>query len=189
MTNEKNSPEMKLGVIDDIHIWKMPVFSDLRGRLFEAYVAEPTGSFPTPFTTFEHFFTESNKNVFRGMHFQGEPHSVTKVISLVQGATIDFLLDMREDSRTFATFQILEMNEKNPVSILIPPGIAHGYLVLQDKTLISYRMNGPFCENCDGGISGDFVTPYLPIPFSETIRSARDLALPVFADYIYSSKC
>lgn len=189
MKNGINSRPVTLGAIEGVHIWKMPVFSDLRGRLFKAYVAGEGGSFPVPFSAKEHFFTESKKNVFRGMHFQGMPHAVTKVISIIQGTTIDFLFDMRKGSKTFGTLQIQELNEQTPLSILIPVGVAHGYLVRQEKTLISYRMDGPFCEKCDAGISAEMVAPYLPVPLAETIRSARDLALPSFEGYVYNSEC
>lgn len=180
---------VSLGEIDGVHIWKMPVFSDLRGRLFKAYVSGADATFPIPFTTEEHFFTESKKNVFRGMHFQGAPHAVTKVISIIQGATVDFLYDMRTDSKTYGTLQIQELNEKSPISILIPIGVAHGYLVREEKTLISYRMDGLFCDKCDAGISADLIAPYLPTPLSETIRSPRDLGLPPFEGYVYKSDC
>jgi dTDP-4-dehydrorhamnose 3,5-epimerase len=189
MTGPGNIPNVTLGAIDGVELWKMPVFSDLRGRLFKAYVAGDAGSFSNQFSTYEHFFTESHRSVFRGMHFQGAPHAVTKIISLVHGATIDFLFDMREESRTFGFLQIQAMDAVNPLSLLIPPGVAHGYLVLEEKTLISYRMNGPFCGNCDSGVSADLVAEYLPMSLTETIRSARDLALPAFGQHHYESEC
>lgn len=189
MKRQENPSEITLGAIDGVEFWKMPVFSDLRGRLFKAYVAGDQGSFSNPFLTYEHFFTESHKNVFRGMHFQGEPHAVTKIISLIQGETIDFLLDTRQESKTFGFLQIQEMNATAPMSLVIPPGVAHGYLVLEEKTLISYRMDGPFCENCDSGVSAELVGEYLPVSLTETIRSARDLALPAFGRNDYNSKC
>lgn len=189
MNSEAKSTGVKLGDVDGVHTWQMPVFPDQRGRLFKAYVAGPTGSFPVPFETYEHFFTESRKGVFRGMHFQGAPHSVSKVISLVRGEAISFLLDTREKSSTLGNIQIETLDESAPLSILIPKGVALGYLILEDDTTISYRMDGAFCANCDGGISAESVAPYLPIPLGETIRSARDLALPPFEGYIYNSEC
>jgi dTDP-4-dehydrorhamnose 3,5-epimerase len=178
-----------VGQIKDVHVWSMPSYSDDRGRLFKAYTATSFSNLPVTFETFEHFFTESKKNVFRGMHFQGDPHSVSKIISIVQGAAIDFLFDMRTHSETFGALQIVNLDEKEPVSIYIPTGVAHGYLALEEKTIISYRMNGPFCSNCDGGFSGDEVAKFLPIPFGKTIQSARDLALKPFQEFQYISKC
>lgn len=190
MMNEGDqAPKVVEGAIDGVETWKMPVFPDLRGRLFKAYVAGDQGSFSKPFTTYEHFFTESRKNVFRGMHFQGAPHAVSKIVSIVRGGAIAYLLDTRTDSRSFGHLQIEKFDASAPLTIFIPVGVAWGYLIVEDNTVISYRMDGAFCANCDGGISADVVAPYLPINLTETIRSERDLALDRFEDFTYSSKC
>jgi dTDP-4-dehydrorhamnose 3,5-epimerase-like enzyme len=167
----------------------MPTYLDMRGRLFKAYTAADVEIFPAPFDTYEHFFTESRKYVFRGMHFQGDPHAVSKIISIVQGKAIDFLFDMRENSETYGNLQIVELDETEPTSIFIPIGVAHGYLSLEEKTVISYRMDGPFCGKCDGGFSGDLVAKFLPIQFSETIQSPRDASLIDYQNFKYQSDC
>lgn len=189
MIIEANPDNLTIGNVEGVHVWSMPNHPDLRGRLFKAYTAADTESFPTPFNTYEHFFTESKKNVFRGMHFQGNPHAVSKIVSLVHGKAIDFLFDMREDSKTFRNLQIVNLDEAEPASIFIPTGVAHGYLALAEKTIISYRMDGPFCGNCDGGFSGDLVADHLPILLSETIQSVRDAELIQFQKYTYTSEC
>lgn len=189
MEGQTNYPEITLGAIDGVEVWEMPVFSDLRGRLFKAYVAGDSGSFSTAFTTYEHFFTESHKNVFRGMHFQGAPHSVSKIVSIVRGGATAYLLDTRAESPTFGRIQIEEFQSTAPRSIFIPVGVAFGYLILEDDTLISYRMDGAFCANCDGGINAEVVAPYLSVELKDTIRSDRDLALEKFEAFAYSSRC
>jgi dTDP-4-dehydrorhamnose 3,5-epimerase-like enzyme len=123
------------------------------------------------------------------MHFQGNPHPVSKIISVVQGRAIDFLFDMRENSSTFRNIQIIDLDASKPFSIFIPPGVAHGYLALVNKTIISYRMNGPFCSNCDGGFSGELISDFIPIPFQKTIKSVRDVNLDNYFSYSYSSAC
>jgi len=167
----------------------MPTCPDSRGRLFKAFSSANIEMLPIPFNTNEHFFTESHKNVFRGMHFQGNPHQVSKIISIVQGSAIDFLFDMRENSATFRNLQIVNLDATSPSSIYIPTGVAHGYLATSEKTIISYRMDGPFCANCDGGFSGKLIANLLPIPFTKTIQSSRDTDLIQFEDYRYVSNC
>jgi dTDP-4-dehydrorhamnose 3,5-epimerase-like enzyme len=179
----------RIGKINGVHVWQMPTHLDMRGRLFKAYTAADLEIFPVPFDTFEHFFTESRKYVFRGMHFQGDPHAVSKIISIVQGKAIDFLFDMRENSKTYGNLQIVELDETEPTSIFIPIGVAHGYLSLEEKTVISYRMDGPFCGKCDDGFSGELVAEFLPIQFSETIQSPRDASLINYQNYKYQSDC
>ena len=165
-----------LGNINGVHVWQMPIHPDVRGRLFKAYTSANLELFPIPFETYEHFFTESNKYVFRGMHFQGNPHAVNKIISIVKGKALDFLFDMRGEKESFGVLQIIELDDKAAASIFIPTGVAHGYLALEEKTILSYRMDGPFCGKCDSGFSGALVENYLPVALSETIQSARDSA-------------
>ena len=187
--NEIGSSNIILGDVDGVYTFQMPVFSDLRGRLFKAYIAEDQGSFPVTFNTFEHFFTESKKNVFRGMHFQMEPHAVAKVISLVRGKALVFLLDARQDSPTFGFVQKETFSQDAPLSIYIPVGVALGYLILEDDTTISYRMDGAFCGNCDAGISPEIIAEFLPVPLAGTIRSERDLLLQSLSNSRIDSLC
>ncbi len=179
----------KLGNVDGVHVWKMPTHPDVRGRLFKAYTEADKELFPKPFETYEHFFTESKKNVFRGMHFQGEPHKVSKIISIVKGKALDFLFDIRRDSNTYGVMQRVELDDSSPSSIFVPTGVAHGYLALEEKTIISYRMDSAFCGNCDGGFSGKLVSNFLPLLFSETIKSDRDAELIEYAEFNYVSEC
>jgi dTDP-4-dehydrorhamnose 3,5-epimerase-like enzyme len=123
------------------------------------------------------------------MHFQGDPHAVSKVISIALGKAKDFLFDMREESETYGNLQIVDLDDSTPASIFIPTGVAHGYLALAEKTIISYRMDGPFCGNCDGGFSGELVTGHLPILLADSIRSLRDTELITFENYHFKSEC
>ena len=189
MIIESNLNNPTIGNVMGVHVWQMPTHPDLRGRLFKAYTAADNELFPIPFDTYEHFFTESKKNVFRGMHFQGDPHAVSKIISVVLGKAKDFLFDMREESETYGNLQIVDLDASTPVSIFIPTGVAHGYLALSEKTIISYRMDRPFCGNCDGGFSGGMVASHLPLLLSETIRSIRDAELIEFEEHQYRSEC
>lgn len=189
MSLEPKRIEVKPGSIDGAFTWQMPSFFDVRGKLSKAYTAGDAGSFPIAFNMFELFFTYSKKNVFRGLHFQGAPHEVSKIVSIVQGKATDFLLDMRSESPTFGHLQIREFDSENPISIYIPVGVAHGYIALEDETIISYKMDGFFCANCDSGISGEIINEYLPIDFAKTIRSEKDLNLQEFENFHYESSC
>ena len=179
----------QIGMVEGVQVWQMPTHPDLRGRLFKAYTAADIGMFPVPFATYEHFFTESKKNVFRGMHFQGKPHAVSKIISIVRGKALDFLFDIREDSKTFGSLQLVQLDDSAPASIFIPTGVAHGYLALEEKTIVSYRMDGPFCNNCDSGFSGGLVAQHMPLLLKNTIRSPRDAELVEFDKFKFESEC
>lgn len=181
--------KIKPGPIEGAYIWQMPDFQDFRGSLKKTYIAGDAGSFPAPFKIIEHFFTYSKKYVFRGMHFQGNPHGVSKIVSIIQGSATDFLLDLRVNSETYGNLKIQEMNSDNPVSIYIPQGVAHGYISLENETIMSYKFDNFFCPNCDAGISGEIVNEYLPVDFSATIRSEKDINLQNVNDFKYESSC
>ena len=181
--------KIKLGPINGSHIWQMPNYQDVRGSLRKAFVGGDSGSFPVLFQEIENFFTYSKMNVFRGMHFQGNPHAVSKIVSIIQGRATDYLLDLRLDSETYGNLKIQEMDADNPVSIYIPRGVAHGYISLADNTIMSYKFDGLFCPNCDAGISGEVIDEYLPIDFSTTIRSEKDMNLENLMKYQYKSSC
>ena len=180
---------LTLGSIDGVYVSSLPHYPDARGRLFKAYAEGPVPSFPVIFNTFEHFFTESKLNVFRGMHFQGAPHSASKVITIVKGSATDFLIDFRENSPTFGYLQIESLSEIEPTSIYIPKGVAHGYISLSNGTVVSYRQDVAFCRNCDGGFNGEAVEEYLPIDIASTIRSEKDVNLPVLNNFEFRSRC
>jgi|688.fasta_scaffold858643_1 dTDP-4-dehydrorhamnose 3,5-epimerase len=189
MDGEHSRMKIKIGPIEGTYVWQMPVFEDNRGSLQKSYVAGQLGSFPIPFQMFEHFFTYSKKNVFRGMHFQGDPHGVSKIVSIIKGRATDFLLDFRVDSETYGNLKIQEMDSDNPVSIYIPHGVAHGYISLENETIMSYKFDGFFCANCDGGISGEILNEYLLVDFSTTIRSEKDMNLQGINDFKYQTSC
>ena len=185
----EGSSSIKIGDIHGLYIWKIPVFEDKRGKLFKAFVGSTDGSFPVDFNTYEHFFTQSNKNVFRGMHYQSQPHAARKIISIVKGSAIVFLLDARIDSPTYGFLQKINFTDEDPLSIYIPTGVSLGYFILEEETIISYRMDVPFCGNCDAGIDPAIISEYLSIDLVDTIRSERDLHLQPFYGGEHKSNC
>jgi dTDP-4-dehydrorhamnose 3,5-epimerase len=170
-----------------VRVWEMSTYEDRRGKLFKAYPEQNESDFE--FETIEHFFTLSKLNVIRGMHLQGSPHQVSKIISIVSGSAIDFLIDLRVGSSTYRKLQIIKLDHSTPVSIYIPAGVAHGYLALENDTLISYRMDGEFCKNCDTGFNPKVLKEYLPIDYSDSILSDRDDNLVDLAYFKIESKC
>jgi len=166
--------KVQVGDIVGVITWPAKSFEDSRGVFFKPFSVLDLEEFQVSFETVEHFFTVSKKNVFRGMHFQDSPHSAAKIISIVKGKVVDYLLDMRLDSKTYLTLQIIELSSDEPSSIYIPSGIAHGYLCLEDGSVVSYRQNALFCQNCDCGVSWKVIRDFLRIDHEKMIISTRD---------------
>ena len=181
--------QVQIGTIADVEIWEIPLFKDNRGSLKKDYVAGKEGSFTREFNIVENFFTISRKNVFRGLHFQTQPHELNKIVSIVQGSAIDFLLDLRLESPTFLNLYVQPLGNGNEFSIFVPKGVAHGYLSLEENTIISYKFDKPFCKNCDSGISGEVIKKFIPIDLSTAIKSEKDMNLSLILGQIPSSIC
>lgn len=175
--------------IDNVLVWEMKSHSDLRGKLFKAFSEDELFQQAIKFHTYEHFFTKSKLNVFRGMHLQSDPHAVSKIISVVQGKALDYLIDIRPESKTFGNIQKVDLDSRRPVSIYIPTGVAHGYLACEDNTIISYRTDGAFCGSCDTGFNSEILTELQTLKLSEIIRSERDCKLPSLHEFEFRSDC
>lgn len=169
-----NRVQISLGNIAGVHIWEHRVFEDTRGKLSKVYVTDSPELGGIPFVTFEHFFTFSKLNVFRGLHLQSGVHPSTKIVSLVSGNATDFLLDLRSESSSFGVLQIEEIDETHPKSIFVPTGVAHGYISNSNHTVFSYRYDVAFCQECDSGINPNVIQNYLGIEIESLITSNRD---------------
>ena len=168
-----------LGIVNGVSVWRHKIFEDARGKLSKTYVSNSEEFGNITFETFEHFFTFSKLNVFRGMHLQGGEHPSNKLVSLVSGSATDFLLDLRADSSTFGFLQIESLEEQTPKSIFIPKGVAHGYVSNSNNTIISYRYDIAFCQQCDSGINPIIISSFLDLDFGALILSPRDSELTV----------
>jgi len=82
--------------------------------------------------------SRSSKNVLRGMHFQ-KNYPQGKIVSASRGEILDVVVDLRKDSPTYGTWESFRLSEKNKLQVWIPPGFAHGFLVMSDSANIDYK--------------------------------------------------
>ena len=82
--------------------------------------------------------SRSSKNVLRGMHFQ-KNYPQGKIVSASRGEILDVVVDLRKDSPTFGTWESFRLSEKNKLQVWIPPGFAHGFLVMSDSADFEYK--------------------------------------------------
>lgn len=95
----------------------------------------------------------SSKGVFRGLHFQDEPYSQSKLVRVISGSVIDFIVDIRKDSPTFKKHLAIKISAKNKKQVFIPKGFAHGFLSLEDDTIFSYKVDYFYSKAHDTGIN------------------------------------
>ncbi|WRS26215.1 dTDP-4-dehydrorhamnose 3,5-epimerase [Oscillospiraceae bacterium MB08-C2-2] len=149
---------------------------------FERRIFAQSGAAMVLSETFETF---SRHGVVRGLHFQHRAPQA-KLVRVLQGRIFDVAVDIRKSSPTFGQWEGYELSYDNRLSLYIPPGFAHGFLVLSQKALVGYQCAGDFLPEADTGIRWD--DPELGIEWpleqvEQVILSQRDLELQSFREY------
>ncbi|MGH8576634.1 MAG: dTDP-4-dehydrorhamnose 3,5-epimerase [Gammaproteobacteria bacterium] len=125
--------------IPDVLLIEPRVFADARGFFLEGYNArrftQATG-LSVDFVQDNH--SRSRRGVLRGLHYQVR-HAQGKLVSVVCGAVFDVAVDIRRSSRSFGRWVGVELSEDNHRQLWLPPGIAHGYLVLSERVDVLYK--------------------------------------------------
>ena len=119
----------------------------------------------------------SSKNVLRGLHFQADQHSQSKLVYVSSGSILDIAVDLRKNSKTYGKYFSYNLSAENSKALFIPPGFAHGYLSLSDKTCVNYKVDNYYNINSERHISFDdkFLKINWGIPKDEIIVSEKDL--------------
>lgn len=164
--------------ISDVVIIEPPIFADERGYFSETFNAqkflETTGQAINFVQDNESF---SQKNTFRGFHYQLPPFAQSKLVRVTQGSVLDIAVDIRKNSPTFGEYVAVELTEENKKQLFIPQGFAHGFLVLSETAKFSYKVDNYYSPAHDRGIS--FSDPEisldLGVAFQDLILSEKDL--------------
>lgn len=130
------------------------VFTDHRGLFVKTFHDDTMHSLGVDFNVHEEFYSVSHKNVLRGMHFQLEPHAHSKIVYCLSGAVMDVLLDLRSGLH-FGQAKNTILSGNNKRILFIPPGIAHGFLSLEDNSMMMYKTNIHHVPSADCGIRWD----------------------------------
>ncbi len=151
-------------------------------KTFEGDIFEEAG---ITFHLNETFVSCSAKNVIRGLHFQTH-NPQAKLVSVVAGRAWDVIVDLRPDKGTFMQWVAYELSADNHLSFYIPRGFAHGFVSLEDNTVMLYQCDGKYDRETDTGIiyNDTDIGIKWPIDDSLTIHSERDLRLKSFKEYL-----
>ncbi|MGF1669245.1 MAG: dTDP-4-dehydrorhamnose 3,5-epimerase [Balneolaceae bacterium] len=93
----------------------------------------------------------SKKNVLRGLHYQEAPYEQSKLVRVIKGCIQDLMVDLRPDSKTFGEYISIILSEDNKYQLFIPKGFAHGFLSLEENTIVVYKVDSyyaPEFERC-----------------------------------------
>jgi len=141
---------MEKNIISGLVTLEVFQFEDFRGS-FTKIFSEDTFQYGIK-NLDEIYYSISNKDVIRGMHFQMPPFENYKLVHVIRGSIEDVVLDLRKESQTYLQTSKFELNDKNKLAIIIPPGIAHGFKALEDNTTVVYLSSQVFSSSHDSGI-------------------------------------
>ncbi|MDG1778191.1 MAG: dTDP-4-dehydrorhamnose 3,5-epimerase [Flavobacteriaceae bacterium] len=159
------------------------VFSDDRGCFFESYKKEVLNEALGQEVSFvqdnESF---SSKGVLRGLHFQKGAFAQAKLVRVVQGKVLDVAVDLRPESSTHGAYFSVELSAENKKQLFVPRGFAHGFVVLSDTAVFSYKCDNYYNKESESGIIYNDPTLNIDwkLPKDQLQLSEKDLQLPKF---------
>ena len=146
--------KLRLTPIKDLVIIEPKVFEDSRGYFFEAYNKNAFHELGLDYDFVQDNQSYSTKGVLRGLHFQ-KHFPQAKLVRVLEGEVFDVAVDLRKNSPTFGKWYGVKLSAENKKMFMIPRGFAHGFLVLSDTAVFSYKCDDFYHPNDEGGIMFD----------------------------------
>jgi len=171
--------------ISDIIIIEPKIYGDDRGYFVETFREDKLEKFLGYKIKFcQDNESKSKKGVLRGLHYQLSPYAQTKLVRVIQGKVLDIAVDIRKGSPTFGQYVSVELSSENKKQLLIPRGFAHGFVVLEDDTIFTYKVDNYYSPKDDRGIAFDDINLNINwrLDKDELILSDKDKAQPKLKD-------
>lgn len=173
--------------IEGVFIIEPRVFGDERGYFFEAWKRQ---EFEENIGKVDFIQDNESKSVFgvlRGLHYQKGELSQAKLVRVISGRVLDVAVDLRKDSPTFGKHVAVELSGDNKRQFFIPRGFAHGFLVLSDEAVFTYKVDNPYAPQAEASILWNDADLAIDWPLSEEklILSQKDREAQPFAEAEY----
>jgi dTDP-4-dehydrorhamnose 3,5-epimerase len=171
--------------LPEVLLLEPKVFGDERGFFMESFnqklFNEAVGQ-PTTFVQDNH--SRSSKNVLRGLHYQLPPHAQGKLVRVASGSVFDVAVDMRKSSVSFGQWAGAELTGSNHHMLWIPPGFAHGFLVLSESADFLYKTTGYYAPEAEGALrwNDQSVAIAWPLRGEQPVVASKDAKAPWLAD-------
>lgn len=173
-------------IINGVFIIEPKVFSDSRGYFFETWKQAEFDANISNVTFVQDNESKSSYGVLRGMHYQKGDFSQAKLVRVIKGRVLDVAVDIRRSSPTFGQHVKVELSEDNKRQLFIPRGFAHGFLVLSDEAIFTYKVDNVYAPQAESGIRWN--DPSLgiewPIDPKDVVTSEKDLKQPLLNEAV-----
>ena len=162
--------------IEGVVIVEPKVFEDARGYFFESYNEKEFVENGIDAKFIQDNQSKSSYGVIRGLHCQLGDHSQAKLVRVLKGRVLDVAVDIRKGSPTFGQYVAVELSEENQRQLFIPRHFLHGFSVLSEEAVFSYKVDNYYCKDAEFGIRYDDKEIGIDwqIPADKIITSEKD---------------
>lgn len=166
--------------IADLLVIKPRVFTDARGFFFETYNQERYRDAGIEADFVQDNMSKSSYGVVRGLHFQKPPYTQAKLVQVLEGCVYDVAVDIRHGSPTYGQWFGVELSSENRLQFFIPRGFAHGFSVLSETAVFSYKCDNLYHPEAEGGVIFNDASLAIDwkVPADKMITSDKDLHHP-----------
>lgn len=175
--------------IEGLLIIEPAVFPDDRGYFFESFSRQKYLDAGINYQFVQDNISKSTQNTLRGLHYQVGEFAQGKLCQVLSGKVLDIAVDIRYGSPTFGKYFALELSEENKKQFFIPPGFAHGFSVLSEEAIFSYKCTQYYNKECERSIIYNDEDLNIDWRISNPIVSPKDLLGKKFKeiekDFIY----
>ncbi|MDC3242438.1 dTDP-4-dehydrorhamnose 3,5-epimerase [Flavobacteriaceae bacterium] len=164
------------------------IFGDDRGYFSETFRQQDLDAFLGQAINFcQDGESKSSFGVLRGLHYQLAPYAQTKLVRVVEGTVLDVAVDIRQTSPTFGKHVVVELSSQNKKQLLIPKGFAHGFVVLSEEAIFSYKVDNYYKPKFERGIAFNDTTLKIDwkVKLKDLKLSLKDQKQPLFKDTDY----
>lgn len=164
--------------IEGVYIIQPKVFKDNRGYFMETF---RQSDFDAGIGRHVEFIqdneSKSSRGVLRGLHYQKGEASQAKLVRVIKGRVVDVAVDIRRSSKTFGRYVMVELSEENKTQFFIPRGFAHGFLVLSDEAIFTYKVDNAYAPQQEASIRYDDpdIAIEWPMDMAEVTTSEKDM--------------
>ena len=171
--------------IQGVLLIKPKVFGDHRGCFCETYNRQrfADAGLVYDFIQDNQAFSKSS-GVLRGLHYQCPPCAQSKLVRVSRGAVFDVVVDLRKSSPTFGRWHGVELSGENFFQLLVPAGMAHGYMTLEPDTEFLYKVDALYSPDQEGGILWNDPALQIKWPSISPILSDKDKILPQLSEIV-----
>lgn len=168
--------------LTDCIIIKPKIFGDERGFFLETFHSKRYQEIAGIKELFvQDNRSRSSKNVLRGLHFQ-KTKPQGKLVTVTSGEVFDVAVDLRPESNTFGQYESILLTGENKLQFYVPPGFAHGFIVLSDTADFQYKCTDYYDPEDESGLMWNDPEINISWPISDPLLSDKDMKQPLLVD-------